>query len=88
MKKIKTRKKRIPVGIKAKPGKFTRQCVEIQVKEWWRVNWYKLTTKEKKSLGLPILLKTIKDQHEVSGSINMLPSIKINGKPFSYDVGS
>jgi hypothetical protein len=76
------------VGVKAKHKKFERLCVETQVKEWWRVNWYKLSLKEKKSFGLPILLKTIKDQHEVSGSINMLPSIKINGKPFSYDVGS
>ena len=31
---------------------------------------------------------TDKTEHEMSGQVNMLPSIKINGKPFTYDVGS
>ena len=75
-----------PKGIGIK--KFKKKCVLEMTNSWYTANFYKLPKDQKFKACLVICPKGITEKKELSGSINMLPSIKINGKPFSYDVGS
>ena len=73
-------------GIGARP--FKKKCALAMTTSWYIANFYKLTPAQKFQASMVIVPKGITEKKELSGSINMLPSIKINGKPFTYDVGS
>jgi len=72
------------MGIK----KFKKKCALTMTTEWYIKNFYKLSPSQKFQASMVIVPKGITEKKELTGSINILPPIIIDGKKFAYNVGS